>query len=96
MAELNNDKLSNVAGGVGEQANGFKIGDWVYPKKERISPRGMMTYFKIEDIIDADSSVPRYVLGEYAQDDVDGRVYKVGEKGRYLADELAYGRAPVV
>ena len=56
----------------------------------------MMTYFKIEDIIDADSSMPRYVLGEYAQDDVDGRVYKVGEKGRYLADELAYGRAPVV
>lgn len=96
MAELNNDKLSNVAGGTGEQANGFQIGDWVYPKKERMSPRGMMTYFKIEDIIDADSSMPRYVLVEYGQVDVGREVRRIGERGRYLADELAYGRAPVV
>lgn len=94
MTELNNDKLSKVAGGVGIENSGFQIGDWVCPKKERISPQGMPTYFRIDDILEPDSSMPRYVVYTYVKESFDGPLIKRRKLGEYLADELKYGRGP--
>lgn len=94
MAELNNEKLSKVVGGVGEENSSFQIGDWVTFKKERLSPQGMPQYFCIEDIIDADSSMPKYVVYSYLKNPFDGTLSEGEKYGEYLADELTYGHNP--
>ena len=94
MAELNNDKLNKVAGGTGDENGGFQIGDWVYPKKQRLSPQGLPTYFRIDDILEPDSSMPRYIVYTYVKNPIDGSLTKRHELGEYLADELGHGNNP--
>ena len=94
MAELKNDKLNEVVGGTGSENGGFKIGDWVYPKKTRISPQGLPTYFRIDDIEDPNSSMPKYVVNVYVVNPLDGSLTKRHQLGTFLADELGYGYGP--
>lgn len=94
MKELNNDTLGKVVGGTGVSNGGFKIGDWVRPKKTRISPQGMMTYYRIDDIEEPDSSMPMYVVNVYVKNPFDGSIAQNSTLGTFMADELDYGHNP--
>lgn len=94
MTELNNNKLSKVSGGMGIENGGFKIGDWVIPNKMKLSPGTRYDYFRIDEIEEPDTSMPRYVVYRYKKDHKDGTVWKFGLFGKFFAEELDYGNDP--
>lgn len=96
MSEVKNDKLKTVVGGSGVANGGFQIGDWVEPKRMRMSPQGLPSYYRIDDIEDPGSHMPKYVVNTYVKYPLDGHIEKRNHLGTFLAEELSYGHDPTV
>lgn len=94
MTELNNNKLKGVSGGTGIENGGFQIGDWVCPSKMKLSPGATRIYYRIDDIEEPDSRLPRYVVNRYRKNHSDGSISKLGFAGAFFADELVHENDP--